>query len=53
MMPGNRAGILLGREFWLPEDTAQDLEFKKQNLEEFVSKYYDNQNHRSKDFLRL
>ena len=44
-------GILLGREFWLPKNTARDLDFKMQNLQDYMARYYDNT--RSKDFLRL
>ena len=43
--------IVIGREFWLPENTAQDLKYKMQNLENYVARYYDTA--RSKDFLRL
>ena len=47
----NQDAILIGREFWLPKNTAQDLEYKMQDLENYMSRYYDNA--RSKDFLRL
>ena len=62
----NQDAVLLGNDFWLPKNTARDLEYKMQNLEDYIARYYDNtrsgfhnkrsQNYdstRSKDFLRL
>ena len=47
----NEDAIMLGSEFWLPEKTARDLEYKMQDLQDYMARYYDNS--RSKDFLRL
>ena len=47
----NEDAIMLGSEFWLPEETARDLEYKMQNLQDYMARYYDSS--RSKDFLRL
>ena len=47
----NEDAIMLGSEFWLPEETARDLKYKMQDLQDYMARYYDNS--RSKDFLRL
>lgn len=47
----NEDAIMLGREFWLPEETARDLEYKLEDLQNYMARYYDSS--RSKDFLRL
>ena len=51
VMCNNEDAIMLGSEFWLPEETARDLEYKMQNLQDYMARYYDSS--RSKDFLRL
>ena len=63
----NQYPVLIGRDFWLPENTAQDLTNKLNNLDDILSKYYiqhskikrstqpkrSNDNPTSRDYLRL